>query len=887
MRIGEGLVSFLFYVILLVRQGTSISPSRCEPITIPLCQGIQYNKTMFPNFLKHRSQEEAGLEVQQFLPLVNMKCSQYLKFFLCSVYVPICSDKVSSDIPPCRNLCEAARIGCLPLMHQFGFQWPVLLECTNYPEMGKGSLCVGMDLSKSEPDGGRTPGVGGGGSGGGGSNGEEGDGMTNGESVSGKNGNIDLRKGTSIPPSRCEPITIPLCQGIQYNKTMFPNLLKHRSQEEAGLEVQQFLPFVKVKCSQYLKFFLCSVYVPICSDKVSSAIPPCRNLCEAARIDCLPLMHQFGFQWPVLLECTNYPEMGKGSLCVGMDLSKSEPDGGRTPGVGGGGSGGGGSNGEEGDGMTNGESVSGKNGNIDLRKGTSIPPSRCEPITIPLCQGIQYNKTMFPNLLKHRSQEEAGLEVQQFLPFVKVKCSQYLKFFLCSVYVPICSDKVSSAIPPCRNLCEAARIDCLPLMHQFGFQWPVLLECTNYPEMGKGSLCVGMDLSKSEPDGGRTPGVGGGGSGGGGSNGEEGHGTTHGGSVSGKNGNTDLRKGTSISPSRCEPITIPLCQGIQYNKTMFPNFLKHRSQEEAGLEVQQFLPLVNMKCSQYLKFFLCSVYVPICSDKVSSAIPPCRNLCEAARLGCLPLMHQFGFQWPVLFDCTNYPEMGKGSLCVGKNFSKSEQDGGRIHGVGGGGSGGGGSNGEEGHGTTHGGSVSGKNGTTDLRKGTSISPSRCEPITIPLCQGIQYNKTMFPNFLKHRSQEEAGLEVQQFLPLVNMKCSQYLKFFLCSVYVPICSDKVSSAIPPCRNLCEAARIGCLPLMHQFGFQWPVLLECTNYPEMGKGSLCVGMDLSKSEPDGGRTPGVGGGGSGGGGSNGRGEHGMTNGESGSGKNGNIG
>ena len=498
MRIGEGLVSFLFYVILLVRQGTSISPSRCEPITIPLCQDIQYNKTMFPNLLKHRSQEEAGPEVQQFLPLVRVKCSQYLKFFLCSVYVPICSDKVSSAIPPCRNLCEAARLGCLPLMHQFGFQWAVLLECTNYPEMGKGSACVGKDFFKSELDEGRIPGVGDGGSGGGGSNGKGGHGTTNGGSVSGKNGNTDLRKGTSISPSRCEPITIPLCQDIQYNKTMFPNLLKHRSQEEAELEVHQFFPLVKAKCSQYLKFFLCSVYVPICSDKVSSAIPPCRNLCEAARIDCLPFMHQFGFQWPRELECTNYPEMGTGSACVGKNFFKSELDEGRIPGVGGGGSGGGGSNGRGGHLLTNGESGSGKNGKIDWRQGTSISPSRCEPITIPLCQGIQYNKTIFPNLLKHRSQEEAELEVHQFFPLVNVTCSQYLKFFLCSVYVPICSDKVSSAIPPCRNLCEAARIDCLPFMHQFGFQWPRELECTNYPEMGKGSACVGKNGSKSE-----------------------------------------------------------------------------------------------------------------------------------------------------------------------------------------------------------------------------------------------------------------------------------------------------------------------------------------------------------------------------------------------------
>jgi len=50
------------------------------------------------------------------------------------------------------------------------------------------------------------------------------------------------------PPhhGRCEPITIPLCKDIQYNDTIMPNLLNHQKQEDAGLEVHQFYPLVKV-----------------------------------------------------------------------------------------------------------------------------------------------------------------------------------------------------------------------------------------------------------------------------------------------------------------------------------------------------------------------------------------------------------------------------------------------------------------------------------------------------------------------------------------------------------------------------------------------------------------------------------------------------------------
>jgi len=56
---------------------------------------------------------------------------------------------------------------------------------------------------------------------------------------------------------RCEPITIPLCKDIQYNETIMPNLLNHQKQEDAGLEVHQFYPLVKVpinECPAFCKF---------------------------------------------------------------------------------------------------------------------------------------------------------------------------------------------------------------------------------------------------------------------------------------------------------------------------------------------------------------------------------------------------------------------------------------------------------------------------------------------------------------------------------------------------------------------------------------------------------------------------------------------------------
>ena len=114
---------------------------------------------------------------------------------------------------------------------------------------------------------------------------------------------------------------------------------------------------------------------------------------------------------------------------------------------------------------------------------------------------------------------------------------------------------------------------------------------------------------------------------------------------------------------KCEPITIPLCKDIQYNQTIMPNLLNHQKQDDAGLEVHQFYPLVKVQCSPYLKFFLCTMYVPVCTV-LPEAIPPCRSLCEQARTGCETLMNRFGFQWPDSLECSRFPVSG---LCVGEN----------------------------------------------------------------------------------------------------------------------------------------------------------------------------------------------------------------------------
>ncbi|XP_055869389.1 frizzled-5-like [Biomphalaria glabrata] len=116
---------------------------KCQEVTIPMCKSIGYNLTYMPNQFNHDTQEEAGLEVHQFWPLVEIQCSPDLRFFLCSMYAPICMENYKKHLPACRSVCERARDGCAPLMRQYGFNWPDKMKCESLPVLGdKNTLCM-------------------------------------------------------------------------------------------------------------------------------------------------------------------------------------------------------------------------------------------------------------------------------------------------------------------------------------------------------------------------------------------------------------------------------------------------------------------------------------------------------------------------------------------------------------------------------------------------------------------------------------------------------------------------------------------------------------------------------------------------------------------------
>ncbi|XP_038566327.1 uncharacterized protein LOC119896950 [Micropterus salmoides] len=472
--------------------------------------------------------------------------------------------------------------------------------------------------------------------------------------------------------ANCKPVTASFCQSVGYTTTLHPSGV-------TGFSLQQTAQIVETACSPEVATLMCRVVVPECGSEDDSRMKPCRALCEKVKRDCDPALKAKRLFWPMRLRCETLPE----SNCVGLQSQE--------------------------------------------RSVTPTSAAACQPITVPLCKDLLYTDTVLPNILRHKTQDEAGADIQQFAPLVKVECSLHLKPFLCSVYTPECVS--GKPRPPCRTICEHARSGCESLMNRFGIQWPEALRCEAF--------------------------------------------TTE---------SCEQVQDTSFaltSLAACQPITVPLCKDLPYTETVLPNILHHKTQDEAGLEMHQFAPLVQVACSPYLKPFLCSVYTPECVS--GKPRPPCRTICEHARSGCESLMNRFGVQWPEALRCEAF--------------------------------------------------------TTESCEhyGVGSSGGVCEPITIPMCQGLSYNQTITPNLLGHTSQREAVGKMSFFNSIVQTVCSVDIRLFVCMVYAPQC---VAGEVQrPCRSFCERAKQGCEGLMTSFGVYWPDELKCNSFPE----EMCISED----------------------------------------------
>ena len=107
------------------------------------------------------------------------------------------------------------------------------------------------------------------------------------------------------------------------------------------------------------------------------------------------------------------------------------------------------------------------------------------------------------------------------------------------------------------------------------------------------------------------------------------------------------------------PSNFTLCHKIGYDTMRIPNLLEHDNLEEATSQAMQWNPLLGIRCHPDTQVFLCSLFSPICLERV---VYPCKSLCEGVQRGCEGYMKRYGFPWPEMFRCDKFPD--DNDLCI-------------------------------------------------------------------------------------------------------------------------------------------------------------------------------------------------------------------------------
>ncbi|XP_076017621.1 carboxypeptidase Z-like [Genypterus blacodes] len=108
---------------------------------------------------------------------------------------------------------------------------------------------------------------------------------------------------------KCTDVLLSYCEDMSYTKTMFPNLVGHKTREEAEAGNEYLLisvieSLLGGECNPDIRMLGCSVLVPRCEKK--TAMKPCRSTCEAVRTRCAHAFDGIDMAWPYFLDCDRF-----------------------------------------------------------------------------------------------------------------------------------------------------------------------------------------------------------------------------------------------------------------------------------------------------------------------------------------------------------------------------------------------------------------------------------------------------------------------------------------------------------------------------------------------------------------------------------------------------
>lgn len=119
-------------------------------------------------------------------------------------------------------------------------------------------------------------------------------------------------------------------------------------------------------------------------------------------------------------------------------------------------------------------------------------------------------------------------------------------------------------------------------------------------------------------------------------------------------------------PRVCQPLRLPYCASIGYNRTVYPNLLGHSNIAEVNADLIAFRELVDAECYRQAFDFVCRLLQPPCAEHApleAQAQPLCREYCQEFWQGCGARVPE---RFRRYFDCERYPESVGAHSCQGR-----------------------------------------------------------------------------------------------------------------------------------------------------------------------------------------------------------------------------
>ncbi|XP_067381190.1 carboxypeptidase Z-like isoform X2 [Channa argus] len=109
--------------------------------------------------------------------------------------------------------------------------------------------------------------------------------------------------------AKCTDVLLSYCDDMAYTQTMFPNIIGHKTREEAEAGAEYLLisvieSLLGGECNPEIRMLGCSVLAPRCEKE--KVMKPCRTTCEAVHKKCSHAFEAIDMAWPYFMDCDRF-----------------------------------------------------------------------------------------------------------------------------------------------------------------------------------------------------------------------------------------------------------------------------------------------------------------------------------------------------------------------------------------------------------------------------------------------------------------------------------------------------------------------------------------------------------------------------------------------------